>query len=158
MAFLLMFASLFTGCAADVPKPQVKEGRFSFSVTYEINGEEETVSGVYVCKFVKATAFIDGWWREWDTYIEVGELEEEIELLTNDDDVIKLDLGLEPFYFMSDPFYDGNSPKPMFFILYNKSKQEETGLWGTYDLEVLESYGVKIINYEYDAPIENIYK
>ena len=59
---------------------------------------------------------------------------------------------------MSDPFYDGNSPKPMFFILYNKSKQEETGLWGTYDLEVLESYGVKIINYEYDAPIENIYK
>ena len=35
---------------------------------------------------------------------------------------------------------------------------EELGEWWSEDVSVLESYGVRIISYEYEAPIENIYK
>ena len=157
VVFVFMLTTLFAGCAREVPKPKTKEGRFHFSVTYEVNGKEETISGVYVCKFIKATASINGWWREWDAYIEGSDLEEEFEVLTNEDGRIDLDLGLDPMYFMSDPFYDGDSPKPEFSILYNERKQAETGEFWSYDEAVLEGYGVKIISYEYDEPIENNY-
>ena len=51
VVLLTMFTSFLSGCAAVVLLPKVKEGRFNFSVTYEINGEEKTYSGVYVCKY-----------------------------------------------------------------------------------------------------------
>ena len=53
MTFVMVFATvIFSGCALKkMPVPSVKEGRFNFSFTYEINGEKETYSGVYVCKY-----------------------------------------------------------------------------------------------------------
>ena len=161
LAFLLLITSLFTGCElVHVDKPRVKEGRFNFSVTYEINGKEETIAGVYVCKFKKATASISGWWREWDTYIEGTDMKEEVVLFTTEDGRINLDLGLDAFYFMSDPFYDGGELEPAFYIYYSEKKREETGgdLW-SYDVDLLlNCYGVRIISYEYDEPIENVYE
>ena len=35
---------------------------------------------------------------------------------------------------------------------------QELGEWWSEDVSVLESYGVKVISYSYDAPIENTYK
>ena len=159
----IIFASLlacgvFAGCASDVPKPTVKEGKFNFSITYEVDGEVETISGVYVCEFVKATASINGWWRYWDTYIEGSDMEETIDIATIEDGTIKLDLGLEAFYFMSDPFWDGGEPKPYLWIMYSEEKREETGQHWSIDEEELEGYGYKIIDYYYDAPIENTYQ
>ena len=157
LLLLVGFVFLFTGCASEVPKPTVKEGKFHFSVTYEVDGKTETISGVYVCKFIKATASINGWWREWDGYIEGSDLETEFQLLTNEDGEIRLDLGLDPMYFMSDPFYDYGDPKPELTIFYNEQKREEIGEYWSSDEAVLEGYGVKLISYEYDAPIENAY-
>ena len=47
---LVMLSTLFfSSCTiAKMPVPSVKEGRFNFSFTYEINGEEKNYSGVYV--------------------------------------------------------------------------------------------------------------
>ena len=42
VVFVTMFTSLFSGCATIMPIPEIKEGRFDFSVTCEINGEEKT--------------------------------------------------------------------------------------------------------------------
>ena len=157
----ILFALALTACASgceEVPKPRIKEGRFNFSVTYAVHGEEETISGVYVCKFVKATSSINGWWREWKTYIEGSDMKEEVEILTNEDGVIYLDLGLDAFYFMSDPFYDEEFPQPELSIYYNEKIREETGEFWSFEPEVLESYGVTHISYEYDPPIENVYE
>ena len=160
MAFLLLITSLFTGCEfVHVDKHRVKEVRFNFSVTYEINGKEETIAGVYVCKFKKATASINGWWREWDTYIEGSDMKEEVVLFTTEDGRIDLDLGLDAFYFMSDPFYDRYEPEPALSIYYSQKKREETGQLWSYDVDLLlNCYGVRIISYEYDEPIENVYE
>ena len=44
---------------------------------------------------------------------------------------------------------------PRLFIEYNEIKGEELGVWYSENVSVLESYGVKVISYSYDAPIEN---
>ena len=160
---LLLCGSLLTGCANDVPKPRVKEGRFHFSVTYEVNGEEKTISGVYVCKFKRAEANLTGHNRIWKAYIENSKIKdvERYEILTNEDGVIYLDLGLDPRYFMSDPFYEndclGDTLEAYAFIVYHDSCAEEKGYFST-EPEILADYGVRVIRCEYDDPIENVYE
>ena len=165
--FMLLAAVVLSGCTVSVPRPAVTEGRFDFSVTYEVNGEEKTISGVYVCKFVKATASMNGLYREWDGYIEGSDIADEnrYEILKNEDGVIYLDIGLDPMYLMSDPFYSpGMShaevdgvPTASFMIVYHDEISQEMGGFSV-DPALLESYGVKIISYEYDAPLDNIYE
>ena len=80
--FIMIFVMVFTtvilsSCALKkMPVPSVKEARFNFSFTYEINGEEETYSGVYVCKYdgTYASVFGFGTGVDWIGYVEnVGE-------------------------------------------------------------------------------------
>ena len=54
---LLLLSIGLTSCGFGVPRPEVKEGRFNITVTYEYNGEVKEASGVYVCEY-------DGvnWW------------------------------------------------------------------------------------------------
>lgn len=164
LIFLLTLSLI--GCEK-APEPSVKEGKFNFSVTYEVDGEVKTISSVYVCTFVESGSLYDGFYVEWDSYIEDSEIEELfpdyhhncIVVKTNEYGTIYLDLNLYPEYFMSEPGYDGSRRhEPILFIEYNDDKVEEVGTYGTEDLIVLESYGVKIISFVYDDPIENIFE
>ena len=154
------------------PVPTVKEGEFNFSVTYEVDGEQETLSSVYVCEFQESGWELDGWYIHWNEYIEDRELENRFEetrgyllLKTIDDGEIYLDLNLSARYFMSDPRFDAHANtdepiviRPRLFIEYSESKYDEIGEAYSEDATVLEGYGVKLIRYEYDAPIENTYE
>ena len=173
VALWLLLLVTFAGCGKGL-NPSVKEGRFNFSVTYEVDGAQETVSGVFACEFIEVVKALDGSYIEWDSRVEDSELANRLEenrgfllLKTIDDGSIYLDFNLSAKYFMSDPSY-GNSNanadeatpqiSPRLFIEYSETKGEELGEWWSEDVSVLESYGVKIISYEYDAPIENTYK
>ena len=159
--FLFLFLiGMISGCAASVPRPEIKDGRFHFSVTYEVNGEIQTISGVYACKFVRAEANLTGQNRVWECKVENRDIPDvnRYEILTNEDGVIYLDLGLDPTYFMSDPFYDGDGcPKASVFIVYRDEISKEKGGFSI-DPVLLESYGVKVISCEYDTPIPNNYQ
>ena len=175
VAVFLSLSLLITlaGCGKGL-EPSVKEGKFNFSVTYEVDGETQTVAGVFACEFVEVVFALDGSYIEWDSYVEDTELANRLEanrgyllLKTCDDGVIYLDLNLSAKYFMADPNY-GNANantdevnlriSPRLFMEYSDTKGEELGVWWSDDATVLESYGVKVISYEYDAPIENTYK
>ena len=180
LAFLLACVPMLVGCeqmAEDAlifalngfqkaAEPTVKEGKFHFSVTYEVGGEVKTISSVYVCKFKEAGLWLDGDYVTWESYIEDSELaalppennENLIIVETNDDGTIYLDLMLNPGYFMSEPAWVGWQCEPYLYVTFNETAAEEKGTYGTSDEAVLESYGVKLIGYEYDEPIENIYK
>ena len=152
-----MFTSLLSGCAAVVLIPKVKEGRFNFSVTYEINGEEKTYSGVYVCKYDGAYKTLAGEGIDWKGYVENGEENGVIPIQTNEDGIIYIDLYFVPEYFMDDPdaiLYD--VPAPVLYMVYHSDNQDEAS-YATEE-EVIAKYDVRIISYDYADPIENTFK
>ena len=160
VASLVMFSALFfSGCTiAKMPVPSVKEGRFNFSFTYEINGEEKNYSGVYVCKYDGSyvSAFDTGDGVVWTAYVEgVGE-EPEIAIHTNDDGVIYVGFWLYPGYFMADPNYLDYTPDANLFIVYHGDGPN--GMKISSDIDFMAEYGIRLISYTYDEPIENSYE
>jgi hypothetical protein len=178
VAFMLVCAPILTGCEQTLeniligvltgfekaPDPTIKEGKFNFSVTYEAGGEVQTISSVFVCEFEESGMSLGGWYIHWNSYIEdydkypFKENTHDIIVETNEDGTIYLELNLNSAYFMAEPGYSDVECQPHLFILYNEEAAERFGAYGDDSVEVLESYGVKLISYEYDAPLENIYE
>ena len=149
------------------PDPTVKEGQFNFSVTYEVDGEVTTISSVYVCEFQESGMLMDGWYITWNAYVEDSEIEAlfndesyygGILISTNEYGKVYLDLSLYASYLMAEPGSEHREYKPSIFIQYNEETAEILNTYGESDPAILESYGVKLISYECDAPIENTYK
>ena len=150
----LLVSVMLTSCGLTVERPEVKEGEFNFSVTYEINGETKTVSGVYVCEYDGIDRVLDGVdHREWKGYIKEGTIEEQIKLATAvDGGVIELNLHFAPEYFMGESYGDDEPFSPSITVRL----EDEEGLSFENDADLIaEVYGAKIISYEYDEPIEN---
>ena len=158
--FMAFAMAVLSGCVtvAKMPVPSVKEGRFNFSVTYEINGEVKTYSGVYVCKYNGSylSAFRDGG-VDWIGYIENTNSESEIAIQRNEDGVIYIGLGFYPGYFMADPdYFDYEAPSANLFIVYHSDDPDDITI--SSDLDFMAEYGVRLISYTYDEPIENSYE
>lgn len=149
---ILVLILAISSCSG-APEPTVTRGDFDFSVTYQIGDEVTTISGVYVCEFVKGGRAIDGYYREWNGYIKDSDLENDVVLATKDGDTLYLDLDLDPEYFMSDPFYsvvDKGAPTPE---LYVSSTTD-----GEPSFKDASEFDARIVSYSYDQPIENVYK
>ena len=131
VVLVTMFTSLLSGCAAVVRLPKVKEGRFDFSVTYEINGEE---------------------------YVENGEENGVMPIQINEDGIIYIDFYFVPEYFMGDPdaiLFD--VPAPALYIVYHDDDPDSASY--ETDQEILATnYGVRLISYKYADPIENAFE
>ena len=155
---IAMLSTFLSGCLAKVSIPEIKEGRFDFSVTYEINGEEKTFSGVYVCEYDGAYKTLAGKGINWNGYIE-NDVENRgvIPIQTNEDGVIYLDLNFVPEYFMDDPdaiLYD--VPSPSLYMVFHSDNPDEAS-YATEE-EVIANYGVRIIRYNYADPIKNTFE
>ena len=152
-----LLVALFSGCAVKMPVPEVEEGRFNFSVVYEVNGEEKNYSGVYVCKYSGIQVALDGKARMWDSYIENANGAKTLDVLTNDEGVICIDFNFNPQYFMADP----NSilfetPAPSLRMAYHSDDPDFVSF--TDEIDFYKDYGVKIISYDYAEPIVNNYE
>ena len=153
---LIMFTSLLSGCLVKTLMPSIREEKFKFSVTYEIDGQEKTYLGIYVCKFAGIHTTFIGSGIDWETYIE-NEPDMDIPIQTNEDGVIYINLGFFPEYFMGEPYSeDYEAPKPNLYMIYHSDDPEELEI--TSEEEVIAGYGVKIIDYEYAKPIENTFE
>lgn len=152
--FALLLSLGFSGCGLTVARPEVKEGRFHISLTYEHNGAIKTASGVYVCEydgvvwynvdrdpFVKWKESFEGDIRDGGV-LPIGN--------TEDGGEIVISLLLHPEYFMGDPAYAEATPRIRAELLYEDRQID--------DAQILAEYGVRLIDCEYDAPIENTYQ
>ena len=157
---ILALALMFTlaSCGLTVPRPEIKSGEFKYSVTYEYNGEVNTISGIYVCEYAGLSWALDGGYsRDWSGYIKGADDNDHIELGTIDDgDVVILVLNFFPEYFMDDFNYDlYDVPAPYIMI---KDYTEDGGIRFIHEVDLIEELcGAKIISYEYDSPIENTF-
>lgn len=162
LAVVALIAMSFTGAFATVPKPEIKEGEFDFSLTYELDGETKKLEGTYVCKFEGVSRAIDGVGRDWKGYIKDHGDSASYELKTSEEGTIKVDLDICSEFFMSDPDYqnmkssDDPKPEPYVYITSGDSSVEDPANEITFNL--YEGDDVKIISFEYDQPIENTYK
>lgn len=152
----LLLVCLLSSCGPIMLQPEIEESEFTFSVTYEWNGETTTVSGTYVCEYVGTNWALDeGYYIEWSAYIQGG-MEAYPELgATEDGGTLALYLGLSPAYFMGDP--DGSlrgAPEPRLTVTH-RNGEELSILNDAATIE--ETYGAKIISYTYDTPIANTF-
>lgn len=155
MTLLLIVTIGLTSCELTVPRPKVKKDEFKFSVTYELNGEIQTVSGVYVCEYNGADWAIElGYHRDWKGYIKDGVTEECVKLATAENGgIVELNLHFDPGYFMGESYSEGEEPFSP-WITVRLEDDEGLSFENNADL-IAETYGAKILSYEYDEPIEN---
>ena len=157
-----LIAASFTGVFLGVPKPEIKEGEFDFALTYEVDGEIKKIEGTYVCKFDGVSRNLDGVGRKWIGYIKDHDDSIDYEIKKTDDGTIKINLDISSQFFMSDPFYklsgntDDPKPEPYIYITAGDPSIEDPANEMFFSL--YEGDDVKIISFEYDAPIENIYR
>ena len=130
-------------------KPEITEGEFPFSITYEVDGETVTVNEVYKVRY-KA----DEGYR---SRLYVGEIgsrgEDNTTYILKKDEIGRIELCTHfyPDYLMGDPEYDYFDDEPFEpRIYYYDAKENEH-----YDEETLSKLGVKLISFEYPEPIEN---
>lgn len=155
LVLTVILLSMLTSCGLDVPKPAIKSGEFDFSVTYEINGETKTVSGVYACEYTGLGFSLDGGFhREWEGHVTDASVEEPINIAVLDDNAtLELRLGFYPDYFMDDETSAKfHVPEPYLAIRY----EDEDGIWFEDDRDfIYNEYKARVISYDYEKPIEN---
>lgn len=162
VALLLLLALLLASCGLRVPRPKVKEGEFDFSITYELNGEIKTLSGVYVCEYDGTSWSLDGGYsRDWKSFVKGVDAGNQYEVqigTTDDGGSIVLSYGFYPEYFMGDTqTVDLGIPEPTLVITHAMENVDGMNIIGEQE-ELAEHYSVKIIDYEYAKPIENTFQ
>ena len=151
---LIMAITCLSGCVVMTDVPSIKEGRFDLSVTYEINGEQKTYSGVYVCEYDGVLTTFLGSGVQWKGYMENGE-ETQIPILTTDEGTVYINLCVFPDFFMDD-LYRVWDIEPNLYVIYCDSTPDEQHM--SMDEADIAEFGVKLISYDYADPIKNTYK
>ena len=156
---ILLTSMLFSGCVTKIAEPEVQEGRFDFSITYEVEGEVKTYDGVYVCKYEGAHTSLGGNGRDWSAYVENSDNNFELAVQTNEEGIVYISFGFSASYFMSDPDFELGGfeiPEPSIYLVYH-SDDPNTRVSDS-SLDFMGDYGIRIISYDYPDPIENNYK
>lgn len=150
---LLLFSLGLTSCGLTMPRPEVKEGQFDVSVTYEVGGEIKTLALVYVCKYDGVKMTLEGTrYRAWNGHFKGYEDGGVIDIFeANDGSRIVLSFLIYAEYFMGEPGFVDFYPEAKTERIYFEDGIEMVD----YDQELItEDYGVRIIGINYDEPIK----
>ena len=157
LLLLCVLVAALTGCGLSVPRPEIKTGEFDVSVTYEVNGEVKTLDCVYVCEYDGIGWTLEGThYRSWKGHFKEHVDGDIIRVCTTEDGgEIVLCFMIYPEYFMGEPDYiDDFFPVLRPNLIYY---EDESGTVSEIcdDAELIASYGVRVIDLQYDEPIEN---
>lgn len=148
---IMVLYSVITGIAK---KPTITQKDFPFSITYELDGEVETVDAIYSVTFIGNDGYVDSTTRQYEGRVISSrkDVDTSFDLKNTDEVTITLHTHLYADYLMGDPLYDyfaheSFEPTLVYYDNMDYSVFE--------DAESLSAHGVKLISWEYPEPIEN---
>ena len=167
VAYIPWLIVLFAFFFGETPeKPEIKYGEFDYSLVYEINGETKTINDTLVCEYDGISYNLDGKSIKWNSYIKGAKIkgskdQDDYVIFENDEYRIYIYLPTDARYFMDDPAYElygfEDPGEPWFGYEYlNSGEGTEYPIFS--EEEYAEKFGTKIISWEIEGPIENIYK
>ena len=145
---LAVLASLFT-CI--LKEPNVKERDFAYEIIYRLDGEENTFSGVFKCRFDGYDTYDNATLRNYvGEYTQNGDALDSFFILLAQKDGTELYIvaNLDAAYLMGDPdMYDSESGnEDPYLVAYDPDGME---------IELSEVFDAELISWTYPEPIEN---
>lgn len=143
-------------------KPEVRQGEFPFSITYEYKGEQKTLSGVLKCEFSGSDTVLGEHNRYWDEET-IYDNPQNVEYPFVIEQSEKMTLSIQPDmfggYFMGDPLYRDFYEKyrngiAMPYVEYHDYVNNVTLNDENRD-EILKALEFKFVEFTYPEPIEN---
>ena len=166
MIISLCSCSLYTNIVTRNENPRIKSGEFECKLTYELNGEIIVIEDTIICEYTGTEMIGEaGFQRKYTSKLKSGK--KELVMLDLQGQGVKDKFGREILYFY---FYWGNAeylmgdtedgteratqPFGEFVYKYDagNDKEYEHILNAEY---VYENFGLKIIDWECDSPLEN---
>ena len=145
----------------DPPRPEITYGEFPFRIEYEINRELVIIEDSAICEF---DGFQVNWGggdktRKWKVSFASGRKSQlsknHAYLLIDEANQIYIALGYGEYY-MGDDNYTGGLLHPTYKAI--KRFGNDWQLIKIEPYELLNTYGIKIISYEFSPPIVNSFK
>ena len=132
-----------------IQKPAVQKQEFPFTITYTYQGQQTTISEVYVAEYSPFAKYLGDKSLSWFGYrLDQDRLESDfIRIAQNDTHAFSIDLNLEPGWLMGDLADADCAPSGLAIRL-------EDGTRIT-DPEALEQLGFRLEGWTYPQPIEN---
>ena len=148
----LVAIGVYSVVSSIAQKPTVTQGEFPFSITYELDGEQTTIREVYKARYTGNGGYADTKSRVYVGEIGTrGEGETVYVLKQQNNTRIELCTNFYADYMMGDAEGDYFEEEPFAPRIYYYDENETE----YYDEETLASQGVKLIDFEYPAPIAN---
>lgn len=134
-----------------IQKPAVQKQEFPFTITYTYQGQQTTISEVYVAEFSPFAKYLGDKSLGWFGYrLDQDRLESDfIRIAQNDTHAFSIDLNLEPGWLMGDQAYAGSTCVPTGLAIRRSDGHRIT------DPEELDALGFRLDGWAYPAPIEN---
>ena len=150
IALILAVAACLLSCVRK--EPLVKEQDFEYSVTYRLDGEEHTLTGVYRCSFTGYDSYDDPTMREYagrHVYngTETGSFY--LALAEKNGVTLYVTTELDADYLMGDPEDDSAR---------NEDPTLEAENADGYEVAVSEFFDAEIVDWTYPEPIENSFR
>ena len=132
-----------------IQKPAVQKQEFPFTITYTYQGQQQTISEVYVAEYSPFAKYLGDRPLTWFGYrLDQDRLESDfIRIAQNDTHAFSIDLNLEPGWLMGDLADADCAPSGLAIRL-------EDGTRIT-DPDALEQLGFRLEGWTYPQPIEN---
>ena len=132
-----------------IQKPAVQKQEFPFTITYTYQGQQQTISEVYVAEYSPFAKYLGDRPLGWFGYrLDQDRLESDfIRIAQNDTHAFSIDLNLEPGWLMGDLADADCAPSGLAIRLEDGTRIS--------DPEALEDLGFRLEGWTYPQPIEN---
>ena len=134
-----------------VQKPAVQKQEFPFTITYTYQGEQKTISKVFVAEQTDFAKYLGDRPLAWFGRIQDQDMlaPDFIHIAEDDSHVFSIDLNLEPGWLMGDGAYAGSTCAPTGVAIRRTDGERIT------DPAQLDKLGFRVDSWEYPEPIEN---